>query len=53
MAPKVGKNLKFTKDQDIFANWTVDGAYYAFHENCLYVQNFSNLSNSKPSSKRI
>ena len=35
MAPKVGKNSKFTKDQEIFANWTVDGAQYAFHENCL------------------
>ena len=34
--PKVGKNSKFTKDQEIFANWTVDGAQYAFHENCLY-----------------
>ena len=36
MAPKVGKNSKFTKDQEIFANWTIDGAQYAFHENCLY-----------------
>ena len=36
MAPKVGKNSKFIKDQEIFANWTVDGAQYAFHENCLY-----------------
>ena len=36
MAPKVGKNSKFTKDQGIFADWTVDGAQYAFHENCLY-----------------
>ena len=36
MAPKVGKNSKFTRDQEIFANWTVDGAQYAFHENCLY-----------------
>ena len=36
MAPKVGKNSKFTKDQEIFANWIVDGAQYAFHENCLY-----------------
>ena len=35
MAPKVGKNSKFTKDQEIFANWTVDGAQYAFHENYL------------------
>ena len=35
MAPKVGKNSKFTKDQEIFANWTVDGEQYAFHENCL------------------
>ena len=36
MAPKVSKHSKFTKDQDIFANCTVDGAQYAFHENCLY-----------------
>ena len=48
MAPKVGKNSKFTKDQEIFANWIVDGAQYAFHENC-----FSNLGISKPPSQRI
>ena len=33
---KLVKNSKFTKDQGIFADWTVDGAQYAFHENCLY-----------------
>ena len=26
MAPKVGKISKFTKDPEIFANWTLDGA---------------------------
>ena len=36
MAPKVSKISKFTKDPEIFANWTVDGAQYAFHENGLY-----------------
>ena len=36
MAPKVGKISKFTKDPEIFANWTLDGALYAFHENFLY-----------------
>ena len=53
MAPKVGKNLKFTKDQEVFENWTVDSAQYAFHENCLCWQNFSNLRISKPPSKKI
>ena len=35
-ASKVGKNSKFTKDQEIFANRIVDGAQYVFHENCFY-----------------
>ena len=26
-------NSKFTKELEIFENWTVDGTQYAFHEN--------------------
>ena len=35
MAPTVGKNPKFTYDQEIFAKYTVDGAQYALHKDCL------------------
>ena len=53
MAPKVGKNSKFNKDQDIFANWTVDGAQYAFHENCLcYLEKFLKSQNIKTTFKK-
>jgi hypothetical protein len=33
MALKINNNSKFTKEVDIFGNWTVAGAKYAFHEN--------------------
>ena len=33
MAPRIHNDSKFTKELDIFANWTVDGTQYAFHEN--------------------
>ena len=33
MAPKIHDNSKFSKKQEVFANWVVDGAHYAFHEN--------------------
>ena len=33
MAPKIDNNSKFSKEQEIFANWAVDGEQYAFHEN--------------------
>ena len=36
IAPKTRNNSKFTKELEIFENWTVDGAQYAFHENWLY-----------------
>ena len=35
----------------MFANWSVDGTKYVFHENWLYQQNFPNLRISKPPSK--
>ena len=35
MAPKIHNNSKFSKEQKKFANWAVDGAQYAFHENWL------------------
>ena len=36
MAPKIHNNSKFSKEQKKFANWAVDGAQYAFHENWLH-----------------
>ena len=36
MAPKIHTNSKFSKEQEMFANWAVDGAHYAFHENWLH-----------------
>ena len=33
MAPKIHNNSKLSKEQEIFANWAVDGAHDAFHEN--------------------
>ena len=36
IAPRICNNSKFTKELEIFENWTVDGAQYAFHENWLY-----------------
>ena len=36
IAPNIRNNSKFTKEPEIFGNWTVDGAQYAFHENWLY-----------------
>ena len=51
MSPKIHNIPKFSKEQEIFANWAVDGAHYAFHENWL--QNFSNLRISKAPSKKI
>ena len=53
MAPKIHNNSKFSKEQKKFANWAVDGAQYAFHENWLRQQNFSNLRVSKAPSKKI
>ena len=37
MASEIGNISKFTKELDIFTNWTVDGTQYTFHENWLYV----------------
>ena len=37
----------------MFADWSVDGAKDAFHENWLYHQNFPNLRISKQPSKKI
>ena len=36
IAPKTHNNSKFTKELEIFENWTVDGTQYAFHKNWLY-----------------
>ena len=33
IAPKIQNDSEFTNQLDIFANWTVDGAQYAFHKN--------------------
>ena len=34
---KIRNNSKFTKELEIFKNWTIDGAQYAFHKNWLDV----------------
>ena len=36
IAPKICNNSKFTKELEIFENWTVEVAKYAFHENWWY-----------------
>ena len=36
MAPKIHNNSTFIKEQNIFANWAVDGEHDAFHENWLH-----------------
>ena len=36
MAPKIHNNSKFSKEQEMFPNWAVDGAHYAFHKNWLH-----------------
>ena len=36
MAPKIHNKSKFSTEQEIFANWAIDGAHYAFHENWLH-----------------
>ena len=51
IAPTFFNNSKFTKELEIFE--TVDGAKYAFHENWVYLQNFSNLRISEPPSNKI
>ena len=33
MAPKIHNNSKFSKEQEMFANWAADGAHDAFHKN--------------------
>ena len=33
IAPKIHNHSKFRKEQEMFANWVVDGTHYAFHEN--------------------
>ena len=35
MASKIGNTSKFTKELEIYTNWTVDGTQYTFHENWL------------------
>ena len=51
MTPKIHNNSKLSKEQEIFANWAVDGAHDAFHDNWLHLQNFSNLRILKIHSK--
>ena len=53
MAPKIHNIPKFSKEQEVFANWDIDGAHYAFHENWLHKKNFSNLRISIAHSKKI
>ena len=36
MDPKIHNNSKLSKEQEIFANWVVDGAHDAFHKNWLH-----------------
>ena len=36
MAPKTHNNSRFIKEQEMFANWDLDGAHYAFYENWLH-----------------
>ena len=36
MAPKIDNISKFSKEQEIFANWAVDSANDAFHKNWLH-----------------
>ena len=36
MASKIHDNSKFSKKQEMFANWAVDGAHDAFHKNQLH-----------------
>ena len=36
IARKIHINSKFTKELEIFENWTLNGAQNAFHENWLY-----------------
>ena len=36
IAPKICNNSKFSKEQDIFANWAIDGSHDAFHKNWLH-----------------
>ena len=35
MVPKICNKSKFTKEEEIFANWTKDGAHYLFNKNWL------------------
>ena len=35
MTSKIGNISKFTKELEIFTNWTVDGTQYTFHEHWL------------------
>ena len=35
MASKIGNISKFTKELEIFTNWTVDGTQYTYHKNWL------------------
>jgi hypothetical protein len=32
-APKIKNNSKFTKEQEMFANWTTDGAKHQLNKN--------------------
>jgi hypothetical protein len=35
MVSKICNNSKFTKEKEIFANWTIDGAHHLFNKNWL------------------
>ena len=45
MASKIQNNAKFTKEQEMFANWTIGGAQHQFNKNwwtrhkCPYLMN--------------
>ena len=44
--PKIRNNWKFTKEQEMFAQWTIDGVQHQFNKNCLGRQNIVFLRNT-------
>ena len=35
MVPKIHNKSKFTKEEEILANWTIDGEHHLFYKNWL------------------
>ena len=44
--PKTQNTSKFTKEQDLFAKWTIDGIQHQFNKNWLGRQNLGFLRNT-------